>query len=99
MFRSNVGTHISKVFLTEFRSAFPTVRITTRDPSSTKATELSALGATVISSDTPLADVFQGADVVINTLSGQVSFEERKKVVTAIADSNVKVFFLNEFGT
>ncbi|KAH9942383.1 uncharacterized protein BXZ73DRAFT_97795 [Epithele typhae] len=92
-----LGVWISKVFLTDFRSAFPTVRITTRDVNAAKALELAALGAELFSFEDSLDEVLKGADVVINTLPTSVP-DAHKKVLAAVAASPAKVYFLSEFG-
>ena len=93
------GSQISKIFLTEYRAAFPTVRVTTRDPKSDKSLQLAALGAELVAFDAPLSDTFAGADVIINTLTGQVPEDDKKKLISAVAASNAKVYFLGEFGS
>ncbi len=90
--------HISKVFLTEYRSAFPTVRITTRDPKSPKARELAKLGAEMRALSEPIDDVFSGADVVIDALPPQVAGDYRERIPGALLRQNVKVYFLSEYG-
>ena len=90
--------HISIVFLTEFRSAFPTVRITTRNPKSPKARELAKLGADMRSLSEPPEDVVSGADVVVDALPPQVAGDYRERVLKALVRENVKLFFLSEYG-
>ena len=94
----NAGMHISIVFLTEFRSAFPTVRITTRNPKSPKARELAKLGADMRSLSEPPEDVFSGADVVVDALPPQVAGDYRERIPGALLRANVKVYFLSEYG-
>ena len=94
----DVGIYISKCFLTEYRTAFPIVRVTTRDVNSSKARELAALGAEVYSFGEPLAHILSGADVVINALPTHIPEEDKKKAVTAVAASSPKVYFMSEFG-
>lgn len=74
------------------------MRITTRDPSSSKAQELAALGAEVHVFDAPLTTVFSGADIVIDVMPLSPN-EDRKRVIDAIVASNIKVYFLSEFGS
>ncbi|KAH9942397.1 uncharacterized protein BXZ73DRAFT_87989 [Epithele typhae] len=93
-----IGIWISKAFLTDFRSAFPTVRITTRDVNSPKARELAALGAELYSFDDSLDAVLNGADVVVNTLPTHIPATDGKKIITAVAASAAKVYFMSEFG-
>ena len=94
-----LGSQISKVLLTEYRSFFLTVRVTTRDTKSAKSLELAALGAELVTFDRPLSDVFSGADVIVNALSGLIPEDYKKKVISAVAASSAKVYFLGEFGT
>ncbi|PIL35924.1 hypothetical protein GSI_01584 [Ganoderma sinense ZZ0214-1] len=92
------GTSIGKIFLTEFRSSFPSVRITTRDPDSPKARELAKLGADVRPLSEPVEDVFSGADVVIDALPGHLAGDYRERILGALVRKNVKVYFLSEYG-
>ncbi|KAI0333181.1 NAD-P-binding protein [Cubamyces sp. BRFM 1775] len=99
-----LGVHISHAFLTDFRSSFHTVRILTRDTSSATAQELSAKGAKLHKldeSDLPrtLDEAFEGIDVIVNVLAGQGPDEVKQAVLDAAARSDVKVYFLNEFGS
>lgn len=48
--------------------------------------------------DAPLSDTFAGADVIINTLTGSIPEDDKKKLISAVAASNAKVYFLGEFG-
>ena len=73
------------------------MRITTRDTSSAKASELAQLGAELVAYSTPLEEILAGADVVVNALS-RIPAEEKKKVIATVAASNAKVYFLSEYG-
>lgn len=90
--------YISKSILTEYRTAFPTVCITTRDVNSTKAQELAALGAEMRPFQESLSDVLAGADVVISALPTDMPQEDVKQVTAAIAASSAKVYFMSEYG-
>ncbi|KAM5534545.1 hypothetical protein V8D89_011749 [Ganoderma adspersum] len=94
----DVGMHISLVFLTEFRSAFPTIRITTRNPKSPKARELAKLGADMRRLSEPPEDVFSGAEVVVDALPPQVAGDYRERIPGALLREKVKVYFLSEYG-
>ena len=89
---------ISKVFLTEYRSAFPTIRITTRDPNSPKARELAKLGAEMRSLSEPVDDIFSGVDVVIDALPPHIQGDYRQRIPEALLRQKVKVYFLSEYG-
>ena len=98
-FRHSIGLFLSKCFLTEYRSAFPTVRVTTRNVDSPASRELAALGAEIYSFQDSLTNVLDGADVVVNALPTHVSEEDKKKATAAVAaTSSVKVYFMSEFG-
>ncbi|KAH9942387.1 uncharacterized protein BXZ73DRAFT_97799 [Epithele typhae] len=92
-----IGIWITKSLLTDYRSVFPTVRVTTRDVNGPKARELAALGAEVFNSDA-LEDALKGANVVVNTLPTNFPEAEKQKLTTAIAASSAKVYFMSEFG-
>ncbi|KAI0717976.1 hypothetical protein C8T65DRAFT_99221 [Cerioporus squamosus] len=94
-----LGFHVSTVFLSEFRSTFPTVRITTRDTSSTKAKELAAKGAEVHSFGDSWDTVLSGADVVVNVLPTPVVQSVNKGLVAALLKNGVKVYFPPSFGS
>lgn len=96
-FPSVLGYYISKVFLTEYRWAFPTVRLTTRDASSAKAQELAKLGAEIYSFDDPLDTFLANADLVVNTLSSSVAPEFKTGLLHALVRNGVKVYFPSEF--
>ncbi|KAH9942385.1 uncharacterized protein BXZ73DRAFT_74651 [Epithele typhae] len=87
-----------ETLLTDFRSAFPTVRITIRAVNSPKARELAALGAELYSFEDSLETVLNGADVVINTLPTHIPAADGKKIIAAVAASPAKVYFMSEFG-
>ncbi|KAI9059755.1 NAD-P-binding protein [Trametes sanguinea] len=98
-----LGQHISLAFLTEFRSSFPTVRVLTRDPSSTAAQEIAGKRATLVKLDESnlprlLDEAFKDIDVVINALPVHISDETKQAAIDAAARSNAKVYFLDEFG-
>ena len=56
------------------------------------------MGAEVHSVQEPLESVLEGVDVVVNALPTSVSEEDKTKVITAVAASSAKVYFLSEFG-
>ena len=64
------GQVITDIFLTEYRSFFPQIRVTTRDPTSEKAQNLSKKGVAVFKFDPnapeTLDPAFAGTDVIIN---------------------------------
>ncbi|KAI9059751.1 NAD-P-binding protein [Trametes sanguinea] len=98
-----LGYDVSKVFLDEFHSTFPTVRVLTRDSSSAKARDLAERGAILKDFDLEnvaqsLADAFEGIDVVINALPTSTPKDVKKQVAAAAVQHGVKVFFLSEFG-
>ena len=93
------GIHISTIFLEQFRETFPTVRITTRDPSSEKAQVLAKKGAEIFAFSSAWGAVLQGADVVINTLPVSVCVGINKELVNAMLAAGTKVYFPSEFGT
>ncbi|KAI1795638.1 hypothetical protein LXA43DRAFT_1090797 [Ganoderma leucocontextum] len=94
----DIGMHISKIFLTEYRSAFPTVRITTRDPNSPKAQELAKLGAELHTLSEPIDDVLSGVDVAIDALPPRIPGDFKDRIPGALLRQNVKVYFLSEYG-
>ncbi|PIL36613.1 hypothetical protein GSI_00302 [Ganoderma sinense ZZ0214-1] len=94
----NLGYYISKIFLTEYRWAFPTVRLTTRDASSAKAQELIELGAELHPFDGSLDTSLAGVDVVVNTLSSSPTPEFKTGLLHAVVRHGVKVYFPSEFG-
>ncbi|KAI1788943.1 hypothetical protein LXA43DRAFT_974548 [Ganoderma leucocontextum] len=89
----NLGYYISKIFLTEYRWAFPTVRLTTREASSAKAQELAKLGAEIHSFDDSLDTFLAGVDLVVNTLSISVTLEFKTGLLHALVRNGVKVYF------
>ena len=93
-----LGLHVSTVFLTEYRSAFSTVRITTRDTTSSNAKELAAKGAEVHPFGTAWDTVFSGADVVVNVLPTPIAQGVNKDLVAALLKNDVKVYFTPCFG-
>ena len=93
-----LGLHISRIFLTEFREYFPITRITTRDPSATKAQELAKLGAEIYRTTDSFDDVLSGIDIVINALPTFIPDEAKKQLLAAVARANPKVYFMSEFG-
>ena len=93
-----IGYYISKIFLTEYRLAFPTVRLTTRDASSQNAQELAKLGAKIYPFDGSLDTFLAGSDVVVNTLASSVTPEFKTGLLHAILRNGVKVYFPSEFG-
>ncbi|EIW63468.1 uncharacterized protein TRAVEDRAFT_161801 [Trametes versicolor FP-101664 SS1] len=94
-----LGEDISTVLLTEFRETFPTVRVFTRDPSSSKAQAFAQKGADVVALDIDTLDkALTGIDVVVNVLPTSLSEEVRSKVNEAVIKSGPKVYFLSEFG-
>ncbi|RPD64136.1 hypothetical protein L226DRAFT_552087 [Lentinus tigrinus ALCF2SS1-7] len=94
-----LGFHVSTIFLTEYRSTFPTVRITTRDMASSKAKELADKGAEVHSFGASWDTVLSGADVVVNVLPTSVVKGINKELVAALLKNNVKVYFPPSFGS
>ena len=96
---STSGIHLSKIFLTEYRTTFSTVRVTTRTADSSKAQELAKLGAELHPhAPTALDAVLSGADVVVNALSADVQNAYNDTLAAALARHDVKVYFLGEFG-
>ncbi|KAH9890553.1 NAD-P-binding protein [Cubamyces lactineus] len=98
-----LGYDITKIFLDEFHTTFPAVRVLTRDQSTAKAKDLAARGALLYTFDPEniaqsLADAFAGADVVINALPTSMPKDAKSQVAAAAVKSSVKVFFLSEFG-
>ncbi|KAI0713565.1 hypothetical protein C8Q76DRAFT_620621 [Earliella scabrosa] len=94
-----LGNHISNFFLTEYRQTFPTVRITTRDPSSTKAKELAAKGAEVYAFSESLDVILTGATVVVNVLPTPICASINKELVPSLLKHGVKVYFPSEFAS
>lgn len=92
------GPFITKTFLTEYRSHFTSVRITTRTPGSAKAQELAALGAEVHSLDEPLDSVLAGVDVVVDVLPLTIPPKFRKELIASLVRDKTKVYFLSAFG-
>ncbi|CDO71860.1 hypothetical protein BN946_scf184940.g7 [Trametes cinnabarina] len=98
-----LGYDVSKVFLDEFHTSFPTVRVLTRDPSTAKARDLAERGAHLRDFDVEnvaqsLAEAFNGIDVVINALPTSTPKDVKRQVADAAVKNGVKVFFLSEFG-
>ena len=99
MLQSNAaGFQISKVFLTEYKSTFSTIRITTRDLSSPRAQELGELGAELRLFGDPVDSVLAGVNVVVSALPSAVPQAYKVELTEAIARQNVKVYFLSEYG-
>ncbi|KAH9918415.1 uncharacterized protein BXZ73DRAFT_52982 [Epithele typhae] len=95
----DLGAHVTKIFLSEYRDHFPTVRITTRDPASTKAKELAAMGAEVHAITEPMDDVVAGATVIVNVLPTAACLEINKALVTAMVKHGVPVYFPSDFAS
>ncbi|KAL7282973.1 hypothetical protein ACG7TL_002391 [Trametes sanguinea] len=98
-----LGYDVSKVFLDEFHSTFPTVRVLTRNPSTAKARDLAERGAILRDFDLEnvaqsLAEAFEGIDVVINALPTSTPKDIKRQVAAAAVQHGAKVFFLSEFG-
>ncbi|KAM5542741.1 hypothetical protein V8D89_003702 [Ganoderma adspersum] len=97
-----LGYRVSEVFLTEFHSAFPNIKIPTRDASTPKAQALQKKGAELIqwnpTDERCLQDAFQGADVIVDILNSQLPKEERTGITKYALESGPKVYFLSEFG-
>ncbi|KAI0755191.1 hypothetical protein C8Q80DRAFT_417048 [Daedaleopsis nitida] len=94
-----LGSHVSTVFLTEYRHAFATVRITTRDPSAPKAQQLAAKGAQLHAFSESLDDVLAGANVVVNVMPTAASTSINKELAASLVKNGVKVYFPSEFGS
>ncbi|RPD57558.1 NAD(P)-binding protein [Lentinus tigrinus ALCF2SS1-7] len=94
----DLGLHMSRIFLIEYRKQFPVVRITTRDPNSPKAQELAKLGAELYKASDSFDEVLSGVDVVINALPTFIPEEARKQLLAALVRADPKVYFLSEFG-
>lgn len=97
------GYEISRVFLDEFRTTFPIVRVLTRDPSTAKAQHLASKGAMLQVLDQEnvaqsLLETFIHADVVINALNVTAPRALKKQVAEAAVKSGARVYFLSEFG-
>ncbi|KAI0355068.1 NAD-P-binding protein [Trametes cingulata] len=98
-----LGFDVTQVFLDEFHTTFPTVRVLTRDPSTAKAQQLAEKGARIHVFDPEdvaqsLAEAFTGVDVVINVLPTTTPTDVKRQVAEAAVKHGVKVFFLSEFG-
>ncbi|KAI0324899.1 NAD(P)-binding protein [Cubamyces sp. BRFM 1775] len=98
-----LGAQASRAFLSDFKSSFHTVRVLTRDPSSTEALDLASKGAQLYQLDESnlprsLDGAFKGVDVIVNALSGGTPAEVKEAVLAAAARSEVKVYFLAEYG-
>ena len=94
----SAGIYISKCLLTEYRNAFPCVRVTTRDVNTPSAKDLAALGAEVHSFQESLLDVVAGADVIINAIPPHVPEEVKQRTNAALAACTAKVYFMSEYG-
>ncbi|TBU36926.1 hypothetical protein BD309DRAFT_1084954 [Dichomitus squalens] len=94
------GYHVSRVFLTEYRLTFPTIRIVTRDPSSPpKSTKLAKLGGELHPFGEPLDTILAGADVVLNIIPPPLlSSEFKADILQATVRNGVKVYFSSEWG-
>ena len=90
------------MFLTEFRPAFPNIKIPTRDASTPKAQALEKKGAEVIqwnpTDERCLQEAFEGADVIVDILNSQLPKEERMRITKYALEGGPKVYFLSEFG-
>ncbi|KAI0648380.1 NAD-P-binding protein [Trametes meyenii] len=98
-----LGYEVSKVFLDELHTPFPTVRVLTRDPSTAKAQSLAKKGAILRVLDNEdvaqsLVEAFEGVDVVVNALPTTAPVGVKRQVAQLAIKSGVKVFFLSEFG-
>ncbi|KAI8999108.1 NAD-P-binding protein [Trametes punicea] len=98
-----LGYDVSRVFLDEFHTTFPTVRVLTRDPSTAKAQDLAERGALLQVFDLEdvaqsLAEAFAGMDVVINALPTSTPADVKRQVAQSAVQNGVKVLFLSEFG-
>ncbi|KAI0831641.1 NAD-P-binding protein [Trametes gibbosa] len=98
-----LGYAISKIFLEEFRSSFPTVRVLTRDPSTARAQELAQKGAIVQVFNTErveesLQEAFARVDIVVNALNISTPVAVKKQIADVAVRSGVKVYYLSEFG-
>lgn len=101
--RDSPGYEISSVFLDEFRTTFPIVRVLTRDPSTARAQHLASKGAMLQVLDQEnivqsLLETFIHADVVINALNVTAPKALKKQVAEAAVKGGAKVYFLSEFG-
>ncbi|KAI0645564.1 hypothetical protein C8Q79DRAFT_911353 [Trametes meyenii] len=94
----SLGHEITTVFLTEYRQYFPTVRVISRDPSSSKAQEFAKQGAELFALDGALEKAFAGVDVIVNILPGSLPKDVKQKITEAAIKSGPKVYFLSEFG-
>lgn len=97
------GHKISSVFLDEFHTTFPIVRVLTRDPSTARAQHLASKGAMLQVLDQEnvaqsLLETFIHADVVINALNVTAPTALKKQVAEAAVKGGAKVYFLSEFG-
>ncbi|KAL1947247.1 hypothetical protein VTO73DRAFT_14208 [Trametes versicolor] len=98
-----LGYDISSVFLDEYRTTFPIVRVLTRDPSTARAQHLASKGAMLQVLDQEnvaqsLLETFIHADVVINALNVTAPKALKKQIGEATVKSGAKVYFLSEFG-
>ncbi|KAH9890052.1 NAD-P-binding protein [Cubamyces lactineus] len=98
-----LGAQASNAFLAEFKSNFHTVRVLTRDPSSSGSLDLASKGAHLYKLDESnlarsLDEAFKGVDVIVNALSGGTPIEVKGAVLEAAAGNDVKVYFLEEYG-
>ncbi|KAI0806853.1 hypothetical protein C8Q74DRAFT_1312876 [Fomes fomentarius] len=93
-----VGFRVTAVLLTEYREAFPTVRIITRNPASAIFKELTEKGAEAHAFSESLDKVFAGADVVVHALPTEAVLGGRnKELVESLLKNDVKVYFPPEF--
>ncbi|EIW60916.1 NAD-P-binding protein [Trametes versicolor FP-101664 SS1] len=98
-----LGYEISRVFLDEYRTTFPIVRVLTRDPSTARAQHLASKGAMLQVLDQEnvaqsLLETFIHADVVINALNVTARKALKRQVAEAAVKGGAKVYFLSEFG-
>lgn len=101
-----VGAVVSRVFLSpEAKQNFTKVICLTRDKSSSKSQELSALGAKLVETPEPsnpnavavLAKALEGVDVVVNLLNAE-AIETKDVLLKALIKAGVKVYFPSEYG-
>jgi len=98
-----IGKEIAATFLKDYKPFFPTIIGTTRDKGSEAAKALAAAGADIRevpdddNEEEALSKVFQGVDVVIDTLGGPAA-KTKNLVIKAVAKAGVSVFIPSEFG-
>lgn len=98
-----LGKEAASIFLKEYKPFFPTVVGTTRDKNTDTAKSLAALGADIRevadddNEEAAFVKVFQGVDVVIDTL-GSPAAKTKNVVIQAVAKAGVPLFIPSEFG-